>query len=177
MSCSTALAGLLRDCAQSVGGVKSVWLVPAADVTSVTVTSGEVTAITMASSKVFYKYAVNAESSSMTSTATINRPQGTKYVQTDLSLVFARMNATSRVEVSAILQDDMYALVLDNNGVYYLLGTENFAYCSAATGQTGQAMSDANQYGVTISDFGSDVPPTVKTGTGGVDISTITNME
>ena len=176
MSCSTALAGLLRDCAQSVGGVKAFWLAPAADVTSVTISSGEVTAITMASSKKLMKYAINAESSSMTSTATINRAQGTKYVQTDLVAAFAKMSATSRAEVSAILQDDMVALVLDNNGTYFLLGAENPAYCSAAAGQTGQAMGDANQFSVTITDMSGDVPPTVKTGTGGVDVSTIVDI-
>lgn len=177
MSCSTTLAGLLRDCAQSVGGIKAFWLAPTSDVSSITITSGEVTAITMNSVATFMKYAVNQESSSMTSTATVNRAQGTKYVQTDIVAAFAKMSAASRAEVSAILQDDMYALVEDNNGTYFLLGTENPAFCSAAGGQTGQAMSDANQFTVTITELAGDVPPTVKVGTGGVTISTIVDIE
>ena len=78
MPCSQTLAGIARDCATNMGGIKTVYIANTADVDSVTVTSGVVTAITMVSSKKFYKYAFSPGTSSLTSNWQVNAENGTK---------------------------------------------------------------------------------------------------
>ena len=170
MACSQTLAGIARDCAANMGGIKRVLLANRADVASITLTSGKVSAITMESSKKFYEYNFKPGTSSMTSNWQVNRENGVKYVQTDLVMVFNRMETTKRVEVEAMAQADLYAIVEDNNGLYWLLGLDNPLELSAGDGPTGTARTDRNGYSVTLQDDSKGLPTEILTGTGGVDV-------
>ena len=44
MACSQTLAGIARDCSSNMGGIKEVYIANFADVDSLTVTSGVITA-------------------------------------------------------------------------------------------------------------------------------------
>jgi len=55
MACALT-QGYTLDCKDSLGGIKAVWFISSANVSSVTEASGVVSAITKASGKVFYKY-------------------------------------------------------------------------------------------------------------------------
>ena len=46
MPCTQTLAGLLHDCAPSMGGIVAVYIANYADVTAKTITDGKVSAIT-----------------------------------------------------------------------------------------------------------------------------------
>ena len=93
MPCSQTLAGIARDCSSNMGGIKEVYIANFADVDSVTVTSGVITAITMASSKKFYKYAFAPNSSNLASNWKVNAENGTKYVESNLTMVFNKMDS------------------------------------------------------------------------------------
>ena len=173
MACSQTLAGLVNDCAANMGGIKEVYLANKADVATITVTSNKVTAITMASTAKFHKYYFRPQTSSMSSNWQVNLDNGVKYVQTDLVMVFNRMETTKRVEVVAMAQGDLVALVRDSNGLLWLLGEENPLILSAGDGLTGTARSDRNGYSVTLQDNFSELPHEVLEGTGGVDLSAI----
>lgn len=173
MSCSQTLAGIARDCASNMGGIKRVLLANRADVSVITVTSNKVTAITMETGKKFYEYALRAGTSSMTSNWQVNRENGVKYVQTDLQMVFNRMETPKRVEVEAMAAGDLVGIVEDNNGAYWMLGRENPLELSAGDGPTGTARSDRNGYSVTLQDDATTLPLEVLVGTGGVDIDAL----
>jgi hypothetical protein len=173
MACSQTLAGIARDCAANMGGIKRVLLANRADVASITIGTDKVTAITMESGKKFYEYNFKPGTSGMTSNWQVNRENGVKYVQTDLQMVFNRMETTKRVEVEAMAQADLYAIVEDNNGLYWLLGLDNPLELSAGDGPTGTARTDRNGYSVTLQDDSKGLPNEVLTGTGGVDIDAL----
>ena len=173
MACSQTLAGIARDCAANMGGIKRVLLANRADVASITIGTGKVTAITMESGKKFYEYNFKPGTSSMTSNWQVNRENGVKYVQTDLQMVFNRMETNKQVEVVAMAQADLYAIVEDNNGLYWLLGLDNPLELSAGDGTTGTARTDRNGYSVTLQDDSKGLPTEVLTGTGGVDIDAL----
>ena len=155
---SQTLAGLAKDCAPNMGGIKEVLLANASDVTAVTVTAGKISAITMGASAKFKKYAFNANTGSLTSTYTIDPASGVKYVSTDLVMLFNRMETTKRVEISALAVNDLVAIVLDMNGIYHYLGYDEPVNMSAGDGQTGTARGDANRYSVTLNDNSHELP-------------------
>ena len=173
MACSQTLSGLTNDCAANMGGIVEVYLANKGDVSAVTVTSDKVTAITMVSSAKFKKYYFRPNTSSMSSNYQVNAENGVAYVQTDLLMVFNRMETTKRVEVVAMAQGELCAIVKDANGVYWLLGEEAPMLLSAGDGLTGTARSDRNGYSVTLQDNSSALPHEILIGTGGVDLSAI----
>ena len=163
MACTQTLAGLINDCAKSMGGIKAVALVERDKVAAITVATGNVTAITMGqdgggNDYVFFKYYFRPESGSMTSTMNIDNATGVNYVSTELVLQFARMDTVKRTEMCAMVLNELYALVQDCNNKWWLLGYDNPIYASAGDGQTGQARGDGNRYQITLTDNSEDLP-------------------
>ena len=156
-----------------MGGIKRVLLANQADVATVTVTSNQITGITMESSKKFKEYLFRLQTGSLASTYQVSAENGTQWVQTLLTMVFHRLETTKRVEVMAMAQADLYAIVEDMNGKYWFLGYENPLFLNAADAQTGTARGDRSGYSVTLEDDSLELPYEVLTGTGGVDISSL----
>lgn len=155
MPCSQTLAGIARDCASNMGGIKTVYIANAADVDSVTLTSGVVTAITMASGKHFYKYAFSPNTSSLSSNWQVNADNGTKFVESDLLMVFNRMDSTKRLEIMALAQTETAIVVEDNNGNMWYLAN---ASINAGDGLTGAARGDRNGYSITLRETSGELP-------------------
>lgn len=173
MPCSQTLAGIARDCLTNMGGIKRVLLANQSDVASITETSNKVTAITMAASKKFLEYNFRPGTGSMSSEYQFSDDNTPVGVRTDLTMIFSRMETAKRVEVTAMAQADLYAIVEDNNGLYWLLGRDEPLSISAGNGGTGTARTERNGYTVTLSDNSIEMPIEILTGTGGVDISSL----
>lgn len=173
-SCSQTLNGITRDCATNMGGVRSVRLANKADISAITTADSKISAITMVSSAKFHKYAFAPNTASMSSNYQVNAENGTKYVQTDLAMVFNRMETTKRIEMSAMAQGELVAIVEDANGLFWFLGFDEPITLSAGDGLTGTARGDRNGYSATLQDNSLEMPYEIKTGTGGVDIDAIT---
>lgn len=173
MACSQTLSGIVNDCLSNMGGIKAVFLANKADVSALTLTQGKITAITMASSAKFKTYYMRPNTASMTSNAQVSAENGTQYWQTDLAMVFTRMETTKRIEVVAMAQGELCAIVQDANGVYWFLGEDAPLTLSAGDGQTGTARGDRNGYGVTLQDNSLEPPHEILVGDGGVTLSEI----
>lgn len=173
MACAQTLSGLVHDCAANMGGIKAVYLANKADIDTITVASDKITGITMAGAAKFHKYEFARRTGSLSSNWQVNADNGTKFVQTDLLLVFNRMETTKRVEIAAMAAGELVAIVEDNNGVYHYLGMEAPLEISAGDGLTGTAMADRNGYSITLQDQSLGLPMEVLVGDGGVDLSSI----
>jgi hypothetical protein len=173
MPCSQTLSGIARDCAANMGGIVEVYLANKSDVSAVTETSGKITAITMASSAKFKTYQFKPATSSMSSNYQVNQENGTVFVQTDLLMVFNRMETAKRIEISAMAQGELCAIVKDANGLYWLLGKDEPLLISAGDGLSGTARADRNGYSITLQDNSLEMPAEILVGDGGVDLSTI----
>ena len=161
MSCSQTLAGIARDCAANMGGIKRVLLANQSDVTAIAETSNVVTTITMDTGKKFKEYNFRPGTGSLSSNWQVNAENGVAYVQSDLVMVFNRMETSKRVEIIALAQADLYAIVEDMNGTYWLLGQYEPLVLSAGDGLTGTARSDRNGYSVTLQDNAPGLPAEV----------------
>lgn len=158
MACSQTLAGLAHDCAPSMGGIVAVYLANYADVTATTLTSDVISAITLASGKYFYKYTFPRNTGSLSSNRTIDETTGANFVVSDLVLAFSKMDTKKRVEMSALAQGELVAVVVDANGKQWFLGYDAPLKATAGDGLTGTARADRNGYSITLQDNSLDLP-------------------
>ena len=160
MACSQTLNGIAADCQTNVGGVREVYIANYGDVSAVTLdeTSNMIKTITMADSAKFKKYAFKKNTSSMTSTLNVDPANGVNFVQTDLSLVFAKQETVKRMEIAKLSLGELRVIVLDANGKYWFLGQEEFVSATAGTAETGTNRTDGNRYQITLTDYSSSYP-------------------
>lgn len=160
MACSQVLNGIAADCQTNVGGVREVYIANYSDVTAIEVddSSNMIKTITMADSAKFKKYAFKKNTSSMTSTLNVDPANGVNFVQTDLSLVFAKQETVKRMEISKLSLGELRVIVLDANGKYWFLGQEEFVSATAGTAETGVNRTDGNKYTITLTDYSSSYP-------------------
>ena len=160
MACSQVLNGIAADCQTNVGGVREVYIANYSDVTAVEVdeTSNMIKTITMADTAKFKKYAFKKNTSSMTSTLNVDPANGVNFVQTDLSLVFAKQETVKRMEIAKLSLGELRVIVLDANGKYWFLGQEEFVSATAGTAETGTNRTDGNRYSITLTDYSSSYP-------------------
>ena len=160
MSCSQLLNGIAADCQTNVGGVREVYIANYSDVTTIEVdeTSNMIKTITMSDTAKFKKYAFKKNTSSMTSTLNVDPANGINFVQTDLSLVFAKQETVKRMEIAKLSLGELRVIVLDANGKYWFLGKEEFVSATSGTAETGTNRQDGNRYSIVLTDYSSSYP-------------------
>ena len=126
--------GYTLDCKESIGGVKAVWFIPFADVTTITEASGVVTTITKSAGKVFYKYQLVKQTSSLTENITASVENGTVFYAQELSIILNKLQANTRNEILLLAKNNLLAVVQDGNDKYWLLGKVNGADLTGGNG-------------------------------------------
>lgn len=156
---SNSLRGVTTDCEGSLGGIKRVYIALYADGMFTVGESGETEVVTSIKSGVtWYSYDFKPQTSNFTSTLT-KTDAGGSYVETDINLVFSRMDSAKRIEMNALALDDMAVVAVDNNGEYHAFGRWLPVTASAGTGETGTAYGDSNNYSVTLHAADRDFAP------------------
>ena len=158
MACTQTLAGITRDCLGSNGGIKAVWLANYDNVSALTESAGAITGITMSGSEKFKKYEFPRNTSSLSSNYAVNAENGSSYVETDLLMVFTRMDTAKRLEIVAMAQGNLVAIVEDNNGNKWYLGHDYPVTINAGDGLTGTQRGDRNGYSITLRDESQELP-------------------
>lgn len=153
MPCNQTLAGIERDCGNNRGGVSEVYLAVKDDVEAITIdpTTGQVTAISMAEGKQFYKYHQAPGTAYVNEEATIDQAAESRGITQTLFIQMNRMTAAKRIEFNALMVNELVGIVKDANGKFWLLGDrDNPLLSSAGASATGTARGDANNYNVTL---------------------------
>ena len=160
MGCSQVLNGIAADCQTNVGGVREIYIANYGDVTAIEIdeVSNMIKTITMVDSAKFKKYAFKKNTSSMTSTLNVDPANGINFVQTDLTVVFAKQETVKRMEIAKLSLGELRVIVLDANGKYWFLGQEEFVSATAGTAETGVNRTDGNKYTITLTDYSSSYP-------------------
>lgn len=160
MACnSKTLKGLINQCDSSRGGVKRIFIADRAADIKFTEAEGIVTAVTGGT---WYEYYIKPNTSSFTSTATIDAANGVNYVETKLNLVFTRIDNVKRLEMNALLVSDVYVIVEDCNSVCHLLGYQEAVTATNATAESGTAKTDGNKYTLELTDTTDGFPVQVQ---------------
>lgn len=160
MSCSQVLNGIAADCQTNVGGIREIYIANYSDVTTIEVdeVSNMIKTITMADTAKFKKYAFKKNTSSMTSTLNVDPANGVNFVQTDLTVVFAKQETVKRMEIAKLSLGELRVIVLDANGKYWFLGQEEFVSATSGSAETGTNRTDGNRYSIVLSDYSSSYP-------------------
>ena len=139
------------------------WGAPSADYKYAYVV-GDVDGGVCQDSSSWYKFTFRRNTANMTSTLNIDDANGINYVQTDLQLVFSRMDLSKRLEIIGLSQAPSAAVVKDANGNYWALGYNEPVIASAGEGATGTNRSDSNHYSLTLTDISETFPLPVQNG-------------
>lgn len=162
MACSNyTIAGIAQACKDSIGGVKTIYVAKREnmDMAGATVSNGVITPVT-ADTANFKKYAVRRATSSATSTLQVSDNAGNSW-QTELALQFMKQDAAKRSEVMALSEEGIVVVFTDSNNNSWFLGYDYPVEASAATAETGTALSDLNGYNITLQDNSMELPYSV----------------
>jgi hypothetical protein len=163
MACALT-QGYTLDCRESLGGIKAVWLIAHANVSSVTEASGIVSAITKAAGKVFYKYELVKNTGALTETITASVENGTVFYAQELTVVLNKLQANTRNEILLLAKNTLMAVVQDANDKYWLLGRYSGLDVTGGTAATGTAQGDRNGYSLTFTGGEKELSPEVNSG-------------
>ena len=138
--------GYNLDCRDSYGGVKEVFIMELANAVTITSGAGIVTAITKASTKLFYKYNLIAHTGEGTDTLTANRENGTLMSAQTIAFPINKMTVAVRNELLLLAQARLLIVLIDQNGLGWLYGRDNGMMIATAGAKTGKTLSDRNGY-------------------------------
>ena len=142
--------GVTLDCRQGVGGVKKIYLTEFANVSTITSSSGSVSAITMVSGKKFWTIELELEDAQFDENATVSIENGTTFYEQTLTFSVYKMTAKNRNIVRLLTQNRLMVIVQDADDVYHLAGETRALHLTASATSTGKAMGDKNGYSITL---------------------------
>lgn len=153
MACDIT-SGFSLACRDNVGGIKNVYIL-SGSVSTITASSGAISDLN--GSGVFYKFELTRNTGDFTETPTISLENGTVFYSQVVNIALHKLQASIRNQVKVLAQNPDLKLVIetnngsdDNVGQFFYVGRYRGATMTGGTGQTGTALSDANQYSMTF---------------------------
>lgn len=96
-------------------------------------------------------------SSSMDTEMTVN-DNGSHYYTNSATCIFAKIDNSKRLSLESVASGECSMIIVDSNNQTWLVGVENPVSLTTLTGSTGTAISDNNQYSVTLSSQEAHMP-------------------
>ena len=145
MACAIT-GGMTLDCRDSIGGISTVYIVEKANVSSITASSGTITAISMAGSSKFWTFNFQDETGTFTDEIMTSDANGTVFSEQNLTFPVFKMGAAKRNLIKLLAQNKMCIMVTDNNGTTFLMGETIGATLQSTKGESGKTRADMNGY-------------------------------
>lgn len=143
---------LILDCKDSMGGISDVFIAKRSLLTSITTSGDIVTGFTFSSGG-FFHYKLRDEAGQFNQETQGEETNGTHFYERTLTIPVDALTSVNRNEMMALAKIYSVAVVLDNNGKYWLLGDGRGlrdAYGSSAG--SGQAKADRNGFEMNLVD-------------------------
>jgi hypothetical protein len=138
--------GFTLDCrTNSSGGIKTMWLLGGSGntISGYTVTNSEVSAIGGVGT--WFKFSLPKQAGSLSETLGINTTSQSVTFQPEIVVNLPKLQTSLRdTFVDMVSQNEIYALIEDNNQNYWLVGLDNGLLVTAGSLNTGQAYTDLN---------------------------------
>ena len=155
MPCASLTQNLNDSCVSSTGGIKSIFVSELDSTDTLTISGGTVTALELTTGKQFFEYNFRKQTGTFTETITVSEETGSVFYAPEVNIVLSKMEISKRNEIKLLAVNDLQIIVLDNNGTYWLVGSQNGMSISAGTSATGTNYGDLNGYNLT---FGGGEP-------------------
>lgn len=154
--------GYTLDCrTSSTGGIKTMWVLGASGntISGYTVTNSEVSAI--GGTGTWFKFELPKQSGSLSETLGVNTTSQSVTFQPEIVVNLPKLNTNLRdTFVDLVSQNEIYALIEDNNNRYWLVFLDNGGLVTAGSLNTGQAYTDLN--GATALTMGGGEPTSIR---------------
>ena len=172
MACNLSAGyGLDSFCRDSVGGIQKVYIGNfTSNATYDLDGNNEITGVT--SGATYYTFDTAKETGEFNETLQASIENGTLFYEQTLGLVFHKNSSTLRDSLLVLAQAKLTVIVLDQNGVYWLLGKINGCDTTEGTRGFGKAYGDLN--GFTINVVGKEPLPAFLISAAGFATLTIT---
>lgn len=161
MSCILT-TGFSHDCKDAVGGVSTVWLVEYEAVSSYTLASGEVSALTLNGGKSFFKYELPKDSASFTNTITTSVENGTTFNSCELNIKLRKLSTAKRNEVKLLSVARLVSVVKTKEGQYWAMGLDRGMDMTAGSSMSGVALGDMTGFDLTFTHAEKEPPAIVQ---------------
>ncbi len=139
--------GYSLDCRNaSTGGIKAVWILgDSGNTITGWAENGDEQITAISGTGTFYKFELVKQSSSFSEAITINDTAQSVVFEPTIVLNLPKLNASLRKLFQGLVsQNNIFAIVLDNNDRYWSVAFANGALVTSGNIQTGQAYSDLN---------------------------------
>lgn len=146
MAC-TLTTGRKVPCKSAVGGLQRVYFADYGTLGAATIASGEITAL--AGSPTWFVFDLKGNSS-LETTITSSRENGTTFYDTTLSLTLTFLEKATQEEIKLIAHARPHVAVEDYNGNFFLVGLDHGAEVNGGTIVTGAAMGDLSGMTLTL---------------------------
>lgn len=148
MACDLS-AGRVLSCKDSIGGLDAVYFINDGDLGAITYGADGDTIASIAGSQHAYKYDLKGVST-FTQNVTSSRENGTTYWEQVLELTLPNLSSADHKELKLLAYGNPKVIVRDNNGNFFLAGTEFGMDVTGGTVVTGGAMGDLSGYTLTL---------------------------
>lgn len=138
-------------CDTGAGGLKECYLIELENISSVTESSGTLTAIARVSGKVFRKYQLVQDTASAEEALVGNLQHGTLYYDQKVTMVINKQNVNVRNEILLLAKNRLCIVTVDNNDTYRLYGWDQGLRLNEGNAGSGTAWGDRNGYTLTFS--------------------------
>jgi hypothetical protein len=152
--------GMTLDCKTASAGIKTIWLVEFDAKSTLTKSSGEVSAHTLSGGKSYFKYELEKETASMTWRTIPSTENGTVFYEADLVARLHKVTTAQRNEIKLLAQNRVLAIALDASGDYWLLGVQ----LQQSETNFGQAFGDFKGHVLNFLHKETDLPLKVQSG-------------
>lgn len=156
MNCNQ-LTEIMRGCENNIGGIKRIWIADLEDVQTADETltgSGVIDTLTMVGSPAgtFVEYEFTKNSSSFVEDAAISLENGSTYYTVTTSIMIPRREVAKRNSLALLAagQRNLFIVILDQNGIYWVQGWKNGANLTAQGEGSGVAKADGSKYSLTL---------------------------
>jgi len=155
MAC-TLSTGRKVPCKSAFGGIKTVLFANYGALTAVTI-DGTTKEATVTGTPDWYEYDVKGNSS-LETTVTSSRENGTTFYTQTLSLTLTYLDAKTQAELQTLAVARPYIVVVDYYGNNFLCGFENGMECTGGTVVTGAAAGDLSGFTLTFEGMEETAP-------------------
>jgi hypothetical protein len=149
-------------CDVGSGGIIDLWLIEFGSISSLTESSGTITAITKASGKIFRHYQQVIETGQWTEDITGNIQNGTVFYDQKGLININKQQVSIRNEILLLAVNSLVAIVQDQNFTYRLFGRINGLRLLSGSADSGKALGDRNGYQLNLSGKEPQLAPFVQ---------------
>ena len=146
-------------CKSAFGGIKTVLFADYGTIASVTVdsTTKEAAIVDASPAPVWFEYDVKGNSS-LETTVTSSRENGTTFYTQTLNLTLTYLDAKTQAELQLLAVARPYIVVVDYYGNSFLCGFDNGMECTGGTVVTGAAAGDLSGFTLTFEGMEETAP-------------------